>query len=106
MSNVKLTTNIEYRMPFTKMFEGAAFIDAGNIWSLKATGAGDEFKFNKFISQMGVGTGLGLRINIAYMTLRFDAAYKVYDPNQPIGDRWVLGNTWKPVLNFAFGYPF
>ena len=106
MDNVKLTTNIEYRMPFTPMFEGAAFIDAGNIWSLKDSGFGDEFKFNKFLSQMGVGTGIGLRINVAYITLRLDAAYKVYDPNQPVGDRWVLGNTWKPVLNFAFGYPF
>lgn len=106
MDNVKLTTNIEYRMPFTPMFEGAAFIDAGNIWSLKDSGFGDEFKFNKFLSQMGVGTGVGLRVNVAYITLRLDAAYKVYDPNQPVGDRWVLGNTWKPVLNFAFGYPF
>ncbi|MGZ5209439.1 MAG: translocation and assembly module lipoprotein TamL [Kaistella sp.] len=106
MDNVKLTTNIEYRMPFTPMFEGAAFVDAGNIWSLKDSGFGDEFKFNKFLSQMGVGTGVGLRINVAYITLRLDAAYKVYDPNQPVGDRWVLGDTWKPVLNFAFGYPF
>lgn len=106
MDNVKLTTNIEYRMPFTPMFEGAAFIDAGNIWSLKDSGFGDEFKFNKFLSQMGVGTGIGLRVNVAYITLRLDAAYKVYDPNQPVGDRWVLGSTWKPVLNFAFGYPF
>ena len=106
MDNVKLTTNIEYRMPFTPMFEGAAFIDAGNIWSLKDSGFGDEFKFNKFLSQMGVGTGIGLRINVAYITLSLDAAYKAYDPNQPVGDRWVLGNTWKPVLNFAFGYPF
>ena len=108
MDNVKLTTNIEYRMPFTKMFEGAAFVDAGNIWSLKDSGFGDEFKFNKFISQMGVGTGLGLRINVAYITLRLDAAYKVYDPNKPMGDRWVISK-WqplKPVLNFAFGYPF
>ena len=106
MDNVKLTTNIEYRVPFTPMFEGAAFVDAGNIWSLKDNGFGDEFKFKKFISQMGVGTGLGLRINVAYITLRLDAAYKVYDPNQPTGNRFVLGNTWKPVLNFAFGYPF
>ncbi|HAI81228.1 MAG TPA: outer membrane protein assembly factor, partial [Chryseobacterium sp.] len=65
MDNVKLTTNIEYRMPFTPMFEGAAFIDAGNIWSLKDSGFGDEFKFNKFLSQMGVGTGVGLRVNVA-----------------------------------------
>ena len=108
MDNVKLTTNIEYRMPFTDMFEGAAFVDAGNIWSLKDSGFGDQFKFNKFISQMGVGTGVGLRINVAYITLRLDAAYKVYDPNKPMGDRWVISK-WqplKPVLNFAFGYPF
>ena len=108
MDNVKLTTNIEYRMPFTEMFEGAAFVDAGNIWSLKDSGFGDQFKFKKFISQMGVGTGVGLRINVAYITLRLDAAYKVYDPNKPTGDRWVI-NKWqplKPVLNFAFGYPF
>ena len=106
MDNVKLTTNIEYRVPLNSMFEGAVFADAGNIWSLKDNGLGDQFKFSKFISQMGLGAGLGLRINIAYITLRLDAAYKVYDPNQPIGDRWVLGQTWKPVLNFAFGYPF
>lgn len=108
MDNVKLTTNIEYRLPFTPMFEGAAFVDAGNIWSLKDTGFGDQFKFSKFISQMGVGTGVGLRINVAYITLRLDAAYKVYDPNKPMGDRWVISK-WqplKPVLNFAFGYPF
>lgn len=106
MDNVKLTTNVEYRMPFTKMFEGAAFVDAGNIWSLKDTGFGDQFRFNKFISQMGVGAGVGLRINVAYITLRLDAAWKVHDPNKPLGDRWVIGNTWKPTLNFAFGYPF
>lgn len=108
MDNVKLTTNVEYRVPFTKMFEGAAFVDAGNIWSLKDNGFGDQFKFKKFISQMGVGTGVGLRINVAYITLRLDAAARVYDPNRAVGDRFVLGNwkNMKPVLNFAFGYPF
>ncbi len=108
MDNVKLTTNVEYRMPFNEMFEGAVFVDAGNIWSLKDTGFGDEFKFNKFLSQMGVGTGLGLRINVAYITLRLDAAWKVHDPNRPLGSRWVISK-WqplKPTLNFAFGYPF
>ena len=108
MENMKLTTNIEYRVPFTSMFEGAAFIDAGNIWNLNNDDLGDQFKFKKFISQMGVGTGLGLRINVAYITLRLDAAYKVYDPNKPSGERWAISK-WqplKPVINFAFGYPF
>ncbi len=108
MDNVKLTTNVEYRFPLSSTFEGAAFVDAGNIWSLKDSGFGDAFKFTRFIKQMGVGTGVGIRVNIAYITLRLDAAYKVYDPNQAPGEKWVL-NKWqplKPVLNFAFGYPF
>ena len=108
MDNVKLTTNVEYRMPFTDMFEGAAFVDAGNIWSLKDNGFGDQFKFGKFIKQMGVGAGVGLRVNVAYITLRLDAAWKVHDPNQPVGERWVISK-WqplKPIINFAFGYPF
>ncbi|MBF5026389.1 translocation and assembly module lipoprotein TamL [Planobacterium oryzisoli] len=108
MDNIKLTTNVEYRMPFTEMFEGAAFVDAGNIWNLKDSGFGDEFRFNKFLSQMGVGAGLGLRVNVAYITLRLDAAWKVHDPNRPLGERWVISK-WqplKPTINFAFGYPF
>ena len=57
---------------------------------------------------MGVGAGLGLRMNISYITVRVDAAYKVHDPNKPLGERWVISK-WqplKPVLNVAFGYPF
>lgn len=108
MDNVKLTTNVEYRVPFTKMFEGAAFVDAGNIWSLRDNGFGDQFKFGKFIKQMGVGGGLGLRVNVAYITVRVDAAYKLYDPNKPEGQKWRFSKIQplKPVLNLAFGYPF
>ncbi|MDR2204713.1 MAG: outer membrane protein assembly factor [Flavobacteriaceae bacterium] len=108
MDNLKLTTNIEYRVPFNEMFEGAAFVDAGNIWNLKDSGFGDQFKFSKFISQMGVGTGFGLRVNVAYIKLRLDFAYKVHDPNMPPGDRWVISKwkPFKPVMNIAFGYPF
>ena len=108
MENLKLTTNIEYRISFNKMFEGALFADANNIWSLNNNDFGGLFKFNKFISQMGIGTGFGLRINIAYITLRIDTAYKVYDPNLPVGNRWVFKD-WRlldGIVNFAFGYPF
>lgn len=106
--NVKLTTNIEYRFPISKLLEGAAFIDAGNIWSLKDNGLGDDFKFNKFISQMGLGSGFGLRVNIAYITLRFDFAYKLHDPNLPKGERWVINQIkpLQPTFNFSIGYPF
>ncbi|WP_120214929.1 translocation and assembly module lipoprotein TamL [Epilithonimonas arachidiradicis] len=108
MDNIKLTTSLEYRLPLTDMFETAIFTDAGNIWGLKDTGFGDQFKFKKFISQMGVGSGFGLRINIAYVTARLDFAYKMYDPNRPSGDRWVVDKIkpLQPTVNFAIGYPF
>ncbi len=108
MDNVKLTTSVEYRIPINDMYETAVFADAGNIWSLRANGSGNEFKFNKFIRQMGLGSGFGLRINVAYITARVDLAYKIYDPNKPEGDRWRFDKIQplKPTLNFAFGYPF
>ncbi len=108
MDNVKLTTSVEYRLPINNMLEAALFTDAGNIWGLKDNGFGDQFKFNKFISQMGVGSGFGLRLNVAYIKFRLDLAYKMYDPNQPIGERWVMmkNKLLRPTLNFAFGYPF
>ncbi|WP_079665884.1 translocation and assembly module lipoprotein TamL [Soonwooa buanensis] len=108
MDNVKLTTSIEYRLPINNMFEAALFTDAGNIWGLKDNGFGDQFKFSKFISQMGVGSGFGLRLNVAYIKFRLDLAYKMYDPNQPVGERWVMmkNKLLRPTLNFAFGYPF
>lgn len=108
--NLKLTTNIEYRIPFNKTYEGALFTDIGNTWSLRNynDGYGDEFKFNKFLKQVGIGSGFGLRVNIAYVTARIDLAYKIYDPNKPDGDRWRFKyiQPFKPTVNIAFGYPF
>ncbi|MBW8522739.1 outer membrane protein assembly factor [Chryseobacterium chendengshani] len=108
MGNIKLTTNLEYRIPFNDMYEGAIFTDIGNIWNTDNSGFGDQFKFNKFIREMGVGSGFGLRVNVAYITLRVDLAYKIYDPNQPDGERWRFNQfqPLKPTLNIAFGYPF
>jgi len=108
MDNVKLTTSLEYRLPLTDTFEAAVFTDAGNIWGLKDNGFGDQFKFKKFISQMGVGSGFGIRMNIAYVNLRLDMAYKIHDPNQPEGEKWVIDKIkpLQPTVNFAIGYPF
>ncbi|MCW3167206.1 outer membrane protein assembly factor [Chryseobacterium sp. 09-1422] len=108
MGNIKLTTNLEYRIPFNDMYEGAIFTDIGNIWNTDNSGFGDQFKFNRFIREMGVGSGFGLRVNVAYITLRVDLAYKIYDPNKPDGERWRFDKIQplKPTLNIAFGYPF
>ncbi|MCX8532582.1 translocation and assembly module lipoprotein TamL [Chryseobacterium luquanense] len=108
MGNIKLTTNIEYRVPFTDMYQGAIFTDIGNVWNTENNGFDDQFKFNKFIREMGIGSGFGLRVNVAYITLRVDLAYKIYDPNKTDGERWRFNDIkpLKPTLNIAFGYPF
>lgn len=108
MGNMKLTTNIEYRFVMNEMFHGAVFTDIGNTWNIADKTAEDAFHWNKFYKQFGIGSGVGLRMNIAYVTFRFDFAYKMYDPNRPEGQRWVISqfNPLKPVVNFAIGYPF
>jgi len=108
MGNIKLTTNLEYRIPFNDMYEGAVFTDIGNVWNTENNGFDDQFKFNKFIREMGVGSGFGLRVNVAYITLRVDLAYKIYDPNKADGEKWRFNKIQplKPTLNIAFGYPF
>ena len=110
MANLKLVSNIEYRFVMNKMFHGALFTDVGNIWNLRNGNNNEEteFKFNKFYKQLGIGSGFGLRINIAYVTFRFDLAYKIYDPNRHEGERWRISKLkpFEPVINFAIGYPF
>lgn len=108
MADIKLTTNIEYRFAMNNMFHGAVFTDMGNIWNLNDDGLGTQFKFKKFIKQMGIGSGFGLRMNIAYVTFRLDLAYKIYDPNRPDGEKWRFSHLQllKPTYNFAIGYPF
>lgn len=109
MGNMKLTTNVEYRFKLNSMFEGAVFTDMGNIWSVsEGRDAQNVFKFKDFYKQMGIGSGLGIRVNVSYVTFRFDFAYKLYDPNKPLGNRWVISEIkpLKPVINFAIGYPF
>lgn len=109
MGNMKLTTNIEYRFIMNNMFHGALFTDIGNTWSIgEESNKHNAFKINKFYKQMGVGSGFGIRMNIAYVTFRLDFAYKMYNPNKPEGQRWVISQIkpLQPTINFAIGYPF
>ena len=63
-------------------FNGAAFIDAGNIWTLRnyPDQPGGQFKWNEFYKQIAVAYGLGLRLNLDYFVLRFDAGMKAVNP--------------------------
>ena len=80
--DMKLDLNLEYRTALFWKFNGAFFIDAGNIWTLRsyAEQPGGQFKFNEFYKQLAASYGLGLRLNLDYFVLRFDMGMKAVNP--------------------------
>jgi len=80
--DLRLDLNAELRSFLFWKIDGAVFIDAGNIWTLRdyADQPGGQFKWNKFYKQIAVAYGLGLRLNFDYFILRFDAGMKAINP--------------------------
>ena len=80
--DMKLDFNLEYRTALFWKFNGAFFIDAGNIWTLRAytEQPGGQFKFSEFYKQIAASYGLGLRLNLDYFVLRFDMGMKAINP--------------------------
>lgn len=80
--DMKLDLNLEYRTALFWKFNGAFFIDAGNIWTLRsyAEQPGGQFKIDEFYKQIAVSYGLGIRLNLDYFILRFDMGVKAINP--------------------------
>src|SRR5690554_316234 len=105
--NIRLEANIEYRFPIISFLTGAVFADAGNIWNSKGNEEYDyKDKFtSSFISELGMGAGVGLRVDVQGFVIRFDLAAPFHDPSQEKGERFDF--KWKkPIFNFGIGYPF
>ena len=110
--DIKLDMNLEYRTNLFWKLRGALFVDAGNIWTIRAYDSqpGGQFKFNEFYKQIAVAYGLGLRIDFDFFILRFDGGMKAINPE------FVSGKDKYPLIrpkfsrdfafHFAVGYPF
>ena len=102
--------NVEFRFPMFASFNGAFFVDAGNIWRIQPdiNKKDGEFLLNKFADQIAIGAGFGLRWDLNFFVIRLDIAVPLKDPKLLAGDRWTFDK--KPlnysVLNFGIGYPF
>ena len=110
--DVKLDMNIEYRGHLFWVLDGAAFVDAGNIWTIRSYDdqPGGQFRFDKFWRQIAVSYGLGLRLNFNYFILRLDAGMKAVHPAYTDARRHYpiihpnFGRDFS--LHFAVGLPF
>lgn len=104
--NLRLEGNIEYRFPIISFLKGAVFADAGNVWITRENPVLPGGKFGKdFLSELGVGAGVGLRVDIQNFVIRLDVAAPMRVPFLPEGERWTFAFD-EPVFNFAVGYPF
>lgn len=134
VGEVKIELNLEYRFKIIKQLEGALFADIGNIWLLTydPQRPGAEFTPKRFINELAIGPGAGVRFNFGFFVLRFDGGLQLRDPSLPEGERWIFepkGKTnqyrtvanitrtandlptmedWSPqfTFNLGIGYPF
>lgn len=107
--DIAFGVNFEYRFPIVGPLEGVAFLDAGNVWTLRDISGLEGGKISKdFYKEIATGTGLGIRLNISVMIIRFDFALKVWDPSKELSERFVLDNArFKDIaVQFGIGYPF
>ena len=104
--NIRLEANVEYRFPLFSYFKGAIFADAGNVWNSKEIDDVPGGKFSSdFINELGIGVGVGLRVDVQGFVIRFDFATPIHDPALEEGKRYDFQYE-ETTFNFAIGYPF
>lgn len=100
--DMKLDMNIEYRTHLFWKMDGAAFVDAGNIWTLRnyEDQPGGQFRFDTFWRQIAVAYGLGFRLNFDYFILRLDGGMKAVNPT------YMDARCHYPIIHPHFGRDF
>lgn len=113
--DIKLEANLEYRFRLISNFlggnlNGAAFLDAGNVWLMRHDEArpGAEFTLNRFFDSIALGTGLGIRYDLSFLVLRLDWGVALHVPYDTGKSGYYNIPKFKDGmgLHFAIGYPF
>lgn len=109
IGDVKLDMNMEYRYKMFWLLEGALFLDAGNIWTVKNydTQQGGVFNVDTFMNQIALAYGLGVRFDFSFFIARIDLGVKLFNPVSSRLQQWrVNPNKDDLALHLAIGYPF
>ena len=110
--DAKLFASMEYRPHLFWKMDGAMFVDAGNIWTIYDYDdqSGGQFKADTFLRQIAVAYGVGLRLDLGFIVVRFDGGMKAINPAYESGEQRypVLHPSFKRdfAWHFAVGYPF
>lgn len=106
--DMRLEANLEYRARIFWKIEGAAFLDAGNVWTYRNTTENDERPSSFSFKSVAMNWGLGLRVNLNFIVLRLDWGMRIHDPARE--NAWVVPKDWFRkngyAVHFGVGYPF
>lgn len=129
IGDMRLGGSAEFRFSMSKLFKGAAFLDAANIWTTKEdpNRPGGKISAN-FYKEIALSAGVGLRLDFSFFIVRLDLGIPITNPALPNGAKWIFqsrqpyydeglakfGENYKqemprpftPSVNFGIGYPF
>ena len=108
-ANLKIAFNIEQRFNLFNKFNGAFFIDSGNIWNINDNTSDQRAIFSsvKSLKDIAIGAGFGIRYDLGFFILRTDIGFKVYDPEIINSNRWFQNTSFnRAVYNVGINYPF
>jgi outer membrane protein assembly factor BamA len=129
--DIKLEASAELRTTLLRNilaadWVGATFLDLGNVWfgprnrgfgrnrpeneAPTASTSGSLNRSGRFqgfgsLTEVGMGGGVGLRIEWEYLVVRFDLAYRLNDP-RPENDDVFSDDFGGPLLHFGIGHAF
>lgn len=108
--DLKFLCNLEYRPRLFGSLYGAVFLDAGNVWALHDNDAreGSKFEFGKALSQMALGTGVGLRYDVGMFVIRLDWGIGLHVPYDTGKSGFYNIRSFHDgqSIHLAVGYPF
>ena len=108
-ANLKISINMEYRFPVIGSLKGALFVDSGNIWNFQDNITDPKASFDKLsdLSEIAIGSGIGIRYDFDFFVFRFDTGFKTFNPSLEKNKRWLSEFSLKQaVFNIGINYPF
>lgn len=129
IGDMRIGGSMEYRFSFNSFFQGAVFLDAGNIWTIQKDENRIGGQFSKYwYQEIALATGFGLRMDFDFFIVRLDLGWPIRNPALPDGAKWILSSRdayyaeglaefgddylkilplpFSPHLHFGIGYPF
>jgi outer membrane protein assembly factor BamA len=135
IGDIRLGSSLEYRFSFGPTLKGAAFVDAGNIWTYKEDTEREGSQISSsFYKEIAYSAGVGLRLDLDFFIIRLDLGIPLNNVSVPKSSRWIwqsrdalndellnefgseklqelydqgkMPRPFNPQLHFGIGYPF